>query len=69
MIMADIINLRRARKTKKRVDDEKQAADNRIAFGQPKALKTLNAANKKLSEKRLDNLQLGKITKNDDFSS
>jgi hypothetical protein len=67
--MADIINLRRARKSKKRSDDEKLAADNRVAFGQPKALKILNEANKKLSEKRLDGSRLKSLTASDDPKS
>jgi len=33
---ADIVNLRRARKDKARVDREKKAADNRLAFGRTK---------------------------------
>ena len=34
--MAEIINLRQARKDRARVDKEAKAADNRIAFGRPK---------------------------------
>lgn len=39
--MADIINLRRARKAKGRATAEKQAEQNRAQFGQTKAEKTV----------------------------
>lgn len=39
--MADIINLREARKRKARAEKERQAADNRIRFGRTKAEKRL----------------------------
>lgn len=39
--MAEIINLRRARKARVRADDAAKAEDNRIAFGRPKTAKTL----------------------------
>ncbi len=34
--MADIVNLRKARKDKARADKEKKAAENRVAFGRTK---------------------------------
>ena len=34
---ADIVNLRRARKTKARAEREQQAAENRVRFGRTKA--------------------------------
>lgn len=37
--MADIVNLRQARKQKSRADRERAAEANRLKFGQPKAAK------------------------------
>ncbi len=52
--MAEIINLRRARKRKERAEKEARAADNRLAFGRSKADRTLTDARKDLAERRLD---------------
>lgn len=52
--MADIINLRRARKERERVLKDAKAAENRILFGRTKAEKTLRDAKKALDERRLD---------------
>ncbi len=52
--MAEIINLRRARKRKERAEKEARAADNRLAFGRSKAERTLSDARKELAERRLD---------------
>jgi Domain of unknown function (DUF4169) len=49
--MADIINLRTARKNIKRAQAEKQAEQNRAKFGQSKVDKKLNEATKILAEK------------------
>ena len=51
--MAEIINLRRARKHKARADKEARAAENRIAFGRTKAEKNLTKAERDLAERRL----------------
>jgi hypothetical protein len=51
---AEIINLRRARKTKARSEREKQAADNRIAFGRTKAEKTLTEAERRRAERSIE---------------
>ena len=56
--MADIINLNRFRKARSRAEDEKRAADNRVAFGRTKAEKAQSAAEKALTEKRQDGLRL-----------
>jgi Domain of unknown function (DUF4169) len=48
--MADIINLRRARKNKLRDDEAKQADANRVKFGQSKADKRQNVAESKRAE-------------------
>ncbi len=52
--MADIINLRRARKAKARTEAEKAAARNRISFGRSKAEKTQVAAENELAARRLE---------------
>ncbi len=39
--MAEIVNLRRARKTKARAEKDKAAEANRVAHGTPKALRKL----------------------------
>lgn len=52
--MADIINLRTARKRKGREQQAAQAAENRIVFGRTKAEKDLVKAKAELDGKRLD---------------
>ena len=52
--MAEIINLRRARKRKERADKEAQAAENRIAFGRTKAERTVSEARNDLAKRRLE---------------
>lgn len=52
--MADIINLRSARKQKARADKEAQSAQNRILFGRTKAEKLKEAAEKARAEKHID---------------
>lgn len=57
--MAEPVNLNRFRKAKLRADAQKQAAENRVAFGRTKAereaerLKAEKAA-RKLDQKRID---------------
>ncbi|MBU1304601.1 MAG: DUF4169 family protein [Alphaproteobacteria bacterium] len=51
--MAEIINLRMARKHKARADKAAQAAQNRISFGRTKAEKQLSAAQKALADKKI----------------
>lgn len=55
--MAEIINLRQARKRKARTDKEQTSAENRAVFGQTKATKSLDKAQKALTEKKLDEHQ------------
>ena len=50
--MADIINLRRARKAKARADAETTAAENRARFGRPAAERKLEAARDALEKAR-----------------
>ena len=52
--MADIINLRNARKQKARSAKQAQAEQNRITFGRTKAEKQLSAAEKALADRRID---------------
>ena len=52
--MAEIINLRNARKQKARADKEAQAQQNRALFGQTKAEKLRRASEKALADKHVD---------------
>lgn len=52
--MADIVNLRQARKAKAKQSKEAKAAANRVQFGRTKAEKTLSTAQKANRDKRLD---------------
>lgn len=52
--MAEIINLRLARKAKARADAAKNAAHNRAAFGRSKGAKSSDLAERERAEKRLD---------------
>lgn len=56
--MAEIVNLRRARKARDRATSEAQAAQNRIDFGRTKAERTLTEAEKTLAERRLEGHRL-----------
>lgn len=49
--MGDVINLRLARKAKARVEAERKADENRVKFGQAKAARKLNAAEKSRADK------------------
>ena len=53
-MMAEIINLRQARKAKARVGKEAEAAANRAKFGRTKAEKQLEATKASIESKRLD---------------
>ena len=52
--MADLINLRNARKQKTRLDKEYQAEANRIKFAKTKAKKQKSAMEKSSLERKLD---------------
>jgi hypothetical protein len=56
--MAEIVNLRRARKDKDRRQAEAKADANRIAFGRTKDERTLGAKEKALQERRLEGHRL-----------
>jgi hypothetical protein len=59
--MAEIVNLRRARKTKDRAEKEKAGEANRVAHGTPKALRKLSEAQKDKAEQRLAGHRLENI--------
>jgi hypothetical protein len=48
--MAEIVNLKRARKARERAQKAETAHANRVAHGTPKALKTLSKARKDKAE-------------------
>jgi hypothetical protein len=52
--MAEIINLRQARKKKARAEKEARAAENRVSFGRSKAEKKLTQAERDKAESHLD---------------
>ena len=52
--MAEIVNLRTARKRKARADKEAQAEQNRILFGRTKAEKSKQAAERAQADKHID---------------
>ena len=52
--MAEIINLRQARKNKARADKEARAEQNRISFGRTKVEKELTKAERGLEQRRID---------------
>ena len=56
--MGEIINLRRARKRKRRLGEEAAAAANRVAFGAPKTAERKARAERERAERRLDGHRL-----------
>ena len=52
--MAEIVNLRRARKAHERAEREKRAEESRARFGQSKAEKNLEAARRDKTRRELD---------------
>lgn len=57
--MAEIVNLNRARKAKRRAGEEAQAAANRAAFGRTRAEKLKDAADRARLEQALDGAKRG----------
>ncbi len=53
-MMADVVNLRRARKQKVRETAETEAQANRLHFGRPSAERKLDEAREGLEARRLD---------------
>jgi hypothetical protein len=58
--MADIINLRQARKTKAKTDKDKTAEANRVLHGTPKHLRNLAEARKDKADQALSGHKLEK---------
>ena len=58
--MAEIVNLRRARKLKERERQQAEAAQNRAVFGRSKAEKNLIESKRALAEASLDARRLAK---------
>ncbi|CAN5286679.1 DUF4169 family protein [soil metagenome] len=56
--MAEIFNLRRARKQRARQDAEKQAEQNRVSFGRTKAERSLSDAARDKAERALEGHRL-----------
>ena len=56
--MAEIVNLRRARKLKDRERQHAEAAQNRVLFGRSKAEKRLTESERTLAEASLDGRRL-----------
>lgn len=52
--MGDLVNLRTARKRRRRAEREKRAEENRVGFGTPKYLKKRKEAAETLETRRLD---------------
>ncbi|MBW6422671.1 DUF4169 family protein [Rhizobium sp. XQZ8] len=57
---AEIVNLRQFKKSKARLDKEKEAEQNRLTFGRTKAEKSLTKALNEKSKKTLDQGRLEK---------
>jgi Domain of unknown function (DUF4169) len=56
--MGDLINLRQARKAKKRAAHQAKSAQNRVTFGTPRALSAINEIRQKLVDRGLDGARL-----------
>jgi hypothetical protein len=52
--MAEIVNLRLARKKRARADKETRASENRVAFGRSKAEREATNAENEIAQRRLD---------------
>ena len=57
--MSNIVNLRRARKQKRRVDKDQTAVENRTRFGRTKAEREREDAQLELDARKLDGAKLG----------
>ncbi|MGH1570762.1 DUF4169 family protein [Methylobacterium sp. P31] len=67
--MAEIINLRQIRKGKARAVEDAKAEANRIAFGQPKKVKTLQQRRKALETERHEGHRLERREPDSDSSA
>ena len=57
--MAEIINLRQVRKARARTEAEATAEDNRIAYGRPKKVRTIQQRRKAIEDGRHEGHRLG----------
>ena len=57
--MSNIVNLRRARKQKRRADKDQTAVENRARFGRTKAERQREDAQSELDARTLDGAKLG----------
>ena len=57
--MAEIVNLRRARKEKARAEKEREAASNRAQFGTPKSVQKVTLARSEKERATLEGKKLG----------
>ncbi len=55
--MAEVVNLNKARKAKAKAGRVTQAKTNRVAFGRTKAEKVLTEAERRLADRKLDDLE------------
>lgn len=60
-MMGDIINLRQARKAKKRAEDESRATANRVKHGRSKADKRLSDMTKQQYDAIIDGARRGQV--------
>ncbi len=58
---ADLVNLRQFKKRKARLDKEKTAEENRVAFGRTKSEKAHTARINELDERKLDQKRLSSM--------
>jgi hypothetical protein len=56
--MGDVVNLNRYRKQRQRIEDAKQAAENRVRFGRDKAERARTKAEQDRETRNLDNSHL-----------
>jgi len=56
--MAEVVNLNRFRKAKKREDDKQRAAENRALFGRPKKARRAEDDAKRRAQRELDGKRL-----------
>jgi len=52
--MGDVVNLRRARKERARIEHEKTAEENRLRFGRTKAQREHDRLEREIAERSLD---------------
>jgi len=57
-VMTAVVNLNRVRKAKKRLEEQRRAAENRAAFGRSKAARRLAESEEERSRRTLDDKRL-----------